>query len=175
MSIMRHTSGRSFLLESSTRRAAARRKKDLLLKLVSSSTFADLLSAEISSLSARFIRCKAKPTDDKASSAAKSSATSANVLIDLSKDAANPATSENTTTTAATTKICMASRWANKVSVGAVRSARRITTIPAAVLSTSKPTSSRCGRFGGTVIGAYIIARLLRHNREVVSSHQGVL
>src|SRR5918912_2813841 len=98
MSIMTQTRGRSFLLQSSTRRAAARRKKDLLLKFVSSSTFAERLSAEISSLSARCMRYKAKPTEDKASSSAKSSATSANVLVDRSKDATNPANSDNTTT-----------------------------------------------------------------------------
>src|SRR5215212_39907 len=103
MSTMRQVTGRSFLLESSIRRAAARRKKDLLLKLVSSSTFADRLSAEISSLSARFMRYKAKPTEHKASSSAKSSATSANVLIDRSKDATKPPTSDNTTTMAAIT------------------------------------------------------------------------
>jgi len=93
-------------------------KKDLLLKLVSASTFADRLSAETSSLSARFMRCKAKPTEDKASSSAKSSTTSANVLIDRSKDATNPVTSDNTTITA-TKRRSAASRWANKVSVGA--------------------------------------------------------
>src|SRR5215217_7417091 len=115
-------------------REAARWKKDRLLRLVSSSTFADRLREAISSRSAWFIRYKAKPTEDMATNSANSSATSAKVLT-LKNGASTPTNSEETTTTAARMKICMVCRCEERVSVGAVRSAKSTTITPTATLS----------------------------------------